>query len=84
MSRCPRWRVERDTLVQASAMHLLRSYNVCGEVTYTCCFGYSHRKKSNGVKSGESEHRHTQLFDRYDGMPTHKKSSMKNYIVRNL
>ncbi|GBM56165.1 hypothetical protein AVEN_85328-1 [Araneus ventricosus] len=42
-----------DTLAQASVIRFGSSCNVGGEVAYTRCLMYPHRKKSNGFRSGE-------------------------------
>ncbi|GBN85562.1 hypothetical protein AVEN_37034-1 [Araneus ventricosus] len=50
-----------DTLTQVFVIRFRSSWNVGGGVAYTRCLMYSHRKKSNGFRSGERGGHSTQL-----------------------
>ncbi|GBN85271.1 hypothetical protein AVEN_234621-1 [Araneus ventricosus] len=51
--RCTLCSMASVTEAHASVMRRRRSCNVCGGVTYICPSMCPHKKKSNGVKSGE-------------------------------
>ncbi|GBL80855.1 hypothetical protein AVEN_26278-1 [Araneus ventricosus] len=55
ISHCTLCIMAGATEAQASVTRRRRSCNLGGGVTYTCPFMCPHKKKSNGVKSGERE-----------------------------
>lgn len=50
ISHCTVWSIDVDTLVQASAISILRSCNVCRGVAYVWCFRYLHCIISSGFR----------------------------------